>query len=227
MNLLQLTQRLHRESGRAGAGPTTLVGASKEVQRLADKIADAWLLLQQEPRNWKWMRRSSSPTIGAGLVDLSGADLGLTGFGRWRRPTREYAPRCYDPAAPQSVMPLEWREHDRFVRDFRDIELQPGSPQFWTIAPDETLMIAPAGLTDTTIKVDWIIDVTELAEDGDTPDMPARHHMILVWRALVDAGKADASPEDVSRAIDALRTMEDNLISDQADEIGWKFHPLA
>lgn len=227
MNLLQLVQRLHRESGRAGSGPTTLVDASKEVLRLADKINDAWVQLQQEPRGWKWMRRSGTLSLAAGLTERTAVDFGIEGFGRWRRPTRHYTIRCLDPTNPQNVWDLQWADHDRFVRAFVDSPIEPGYASAWSIGPNEELLIAPAGVIDLQLKADWISDVTELVADADTPNMPARHHMLLVWRALVDAGKADAAIEDVSRATDALNTMLDNLISDQTDEIAWQPSPLA
>ena len=227
MNLLQLTQRLHRESGRAGDAPATLVDARKELLRLADKIGDEWRTLQQEPRDWKWKRRADAVLLAANITERHGADFGLVGFGRWRRPTREYTVRCAEVTNLLNVWPLTWRSYDVFVREFVDSPQDAGHPQFWTIGPSEELLVAPAGLVDHQLKLDWITDVTELAENGDEPDMPGRHHMLLMWRALIASSKGDASIEDVSRAKDQADAMLDSLLADQTDEIGWKASPLA
>ena len=227
MNLLDLTRRLYRETGKSGDGPTTLVSATKDVLRLADRIGDANMRLEQEPRNWKWMRAKVVGDAVPLQFAQTGASLGAANFGRWRTPARDYTVRAYDPANTPAVWPLRWMEYDQFVGLMMDVPTTPTMPQVWSISPNEELLLGPAPDIAYKVMADYIFEPGLLTLDDDTPAMPARHHMILVWRALVDSGKDIAAAEKVSRAMDNLAEMENNLISDQAEQIVIGGYPLA
>lgn len=225
MNLLQLVQRLHREARRSGAAPATLVGARVEVLRLADWINDAWQKLQAEPYNWRWMRATADVAWPAGLV-VGPAGAGIADFGSWRRASPDYWPRAMDPANPQSMWRVDWLDYDEFARR-SDLTLQPAWPTRWTIGNADELMLLPPAVSDVTVRLDYVRARTELLADSDEPGMPARHHMILVWRAMVEYGKASVAPEDVSRAADNLSDMMSALIDEQGEQIRWAASPLA
>lgn len=226
MNLLALTQRLYRETGKSGDGPTTLVGAGKIVQRLVDALNDSWMALQQEPYNWRWMRANGSGPTTPGQTAHSPADLGIESFLRWRVPSNQYAVRAATTDSPTMLWPLRWLEPDVFRSRLVDVPVAAGPPAFWSVDASDNLLIGPPGDVVYNAHFDYVSGVTELAADEDTPGMPSRHHMILVWRALVDAGKDIASPEKVSRAMDRLSEMESNLIDDQGETITMGNLPL-
>ena len=226
MNLLAMTQRLYRESGRSGTAPTTLVGASNVVQRLADAISDSWDSLQLEPQNWRWMRASADVSTVAGEWLHSAATLLLTDHMNWRLPSLNYTVRACDPAAPTVVWDLTWMEPDWFKREFIDASTEEAAPRYWSIDSANNLLIGPMGDQSYTLKLDYIKAPTTLADDTNEPDMPSRHHMILVWRALADSGKDSASPEKVSRAIDRLRDMRGALLNDQAEQFTLHIEPI-
>lgn len=220
-----MVQRLHREARRSGPAPTTLAGARVEVVRLADWINDAWQRLQAEPYHWRWMRSTADVAWPQGLV-TGPAGAGIPDFGAWRPASRDYWPRGMDPTNPQSMWRIDWLDHDEFVRR-NDIQPQAAWPTKWTIGPGDELMLLPPAVASTTIRIDYQRARTELLVDTDEPNMPARHHMVLVWRAMVEYAKSSVAPEDFSRASDNLSDMMSDLISDQGERIRWAASPLA
>ncbi len=219
MNFLQLVQRLHRESGRSGSGPTTITGASKDHARLFDWVADAWRNLQARPVDWRWMRESlDAPTT---LVDLTytGAGLGATNFGRWRQPSDEYSVKAYLLSEPTSVWRLVWMSPEAFKEWYDDRSPAASRPQHWTISDADELRIGPLSDQVYRLKVDYIREPSELEADADEPELPSRHQMILVWRALVEVGKFDNAPDVLARATTNYGQMEAALLSDSARQI--------
>lgn len=216
MNYLQLAQRLHRESGRSGNGPTTAGGATKDHARLFDWLADAWRDLQSRPIDWRWMREGLDGPTALAQLAYTGADLGVSDFGRWRMVSDDYTVKAYLAAEPTQVWRLYWLEMDEFKRRFEDQDPAAGRPQFWSIGDDDQLMIGPQSDVVYRLKAEYHREPTELAADGDEPELPARHHMILVWAALIQVGIFDNAPEVLARARDKFAQMEHALIDDTA-----------
>lgn len=225
MNLLAMVRRLHREVRRSGPQPNTLVGAPTEVLRLADWIADAWRELQAEPRSWRWMRRQMAASVEVGASSVNGRDA-MADFGRWRRADRTYKPRLVAASAPFSPWTLEWRELDAFRR-LLDVPQADGTPGLWTIDNDESMLLLPGAASEMMLRAEYTCVPTELVEDDDTPDMPEKHHMLLVWRAMVESGKSSVAAEDVSRAADHLDEMMATLLLEEGEQIKWASSPLA
>lgn len=210
MNLLQLAQRLHRESGRSSTAPSAVSGASVEHQRLFDWINDAWQDIQSRAvvTDWQWMRRSLAATASTSLTSLTytGADLGASDFGRWRRYAQsdgqdlEYTVRVYRPSDATNVMRLAWMDPESFRHRYQDVAQPAGQPMDWSIDEQERLLIGPVSDQVYRIKADYIRANTDLEADGDAPDMPETFHTLLVWKALQDVGEYAAGPEILSRA---------------------------
>lgn len=226
MNWLQLAQRVHRESGRSGAGPTAYASATKDHARLFDWVSDAWLNLQSLPREWRWMLRSHDGLILAGVSEYTGTDLGIADFGRWRVPSETYTVRAYSAAAPENVWRLKYADMDRFTSMFLDSSLAPGVPQLWAIGADNHLWLGPDPDADYRVKADYITEPQVLADDGDEPGMPSRFHMVLVWRALMELARFDAAPELLARAADNHDALMGALIHDQAAPLTLHIRPL-
>lgn len=219
MNLLQLAQRLHRESGRSGNGPTTITGATKDHARLFDWVADAWRELQSRPIDWRWMRASLDGPAALAQTAYTGTDLGVSDMGRWRVASCDYTVKAYLATAPTQVWRLMWLELDEFKRRFEDQAPSAGQPQYWTLANDDRLMIGPQSDVVYRIKAEYHREPSELAADGDEPTLSARHQLILVWAALIQAAIFDNAPDVLARAKLNFVRMESSLIDDSARPI--------
>lgn len=217
MNLLQMAQRLHRESGRSGNGPTTLTGATKEHQRLADWLNDAWAELQERPIDWAWMRkRLTAGTLTTGRWRYVGADLGLSDFGRWRPASPGYAPLAFLPSEPANKRRLHWMPLDRFRAGYIDADTQAGPPLDWSIDDDGALLIGPQSDQSYSLVAEYLRATTTLTNDADEPNLPAQHHMLLVWRALVEVAKFDNAADVLARASSNFGRAENTLLAQYA-----------
>lgn len=227
MNFLELAQRLHRESLRSGAGPVSVVTATGEQQRLFDAINDAWQETQNLPRRWRWMRRSMDAALDTVNTEYDATLLLLTDFGQWRPRAKDYTVRAYDPLNAPAVWGLKWADYDDYVRLFLDSPPAAAAPQVWSISPTEGMCVGPLPDIVYNLKADYQAAPVELALDADVPTMPARHHRVLVWRALMDVAKIDAAPELLARAAANYEIAFDALVADQADQMMIEARPLA
>lgn len=227
MNFLQLAQRLHRELARSGDGPTAFATDTMPNIELWDWINDAWVNLQGEPRAWRWMRRKLDQPLVIGQASY-GATALAGDFGRWRKADDddEYTVRVYEPTDPTQVHRLDFLPLDEFRKRFEDVPPDDARPRFWSIGDDDSLLIAPAPDVAYNVRADYVIAPAALTTDTDVPSMPAKHHMLLVWKALADAGQFDAAPDVVQRAFLNHRAMRFALENDQMDEIVWPMQPL-
>jgi hypothetical protein len=220
MNLLQLAQRLHRETGRSGVGPASVTGAIKEHQRLFDWIGDAWRELQTRPIDWRWMRkRKDSPTI-ANQMKYTATDLGVADFWALRQESYDYKLKAYVTAEPVHTWDVAFMPLDDFRRHYMD-QVQPaGRPLAWSEDDDGALLIGPKpdGATYT-IRFEYKQEPSELTDDADVPEFAPRHHMMLVWRALIEAGKFDNAPDVLARAAANYGRDEASLMSEYARPI--------
>jgi hypothetical protein len=225
---LELAQRLHRESLRSGTGPVSIVSATGEQQRLFDAINDAWLETQMLPRRWKWMRRTMDAALDTVNTEYDAAtDLLLTDFGWWRPKAKDYTVRAYDPTNATAVWGLLWVDYDDYVRMFLDSPPAAAAPQAWSISPTDGMCVGPLPNIVYNLKADYQSEPVELVDDADEPDMPARHHRVLVWRALMEVAKIDAAPELLARAAANYEVTFDALLVDQADSMMIEAMPLA
>jgi hypothetical protein len=215
VNYLQIVQRLHRESGRSTAAPTTVVGANERHARLFDWAADSWRDLQGE-RDWRWMRASLDVALTIDQKVYTGAGLGATRFGRWRQQDREYSPGIYIDGSINTLQELEFLQLDEFNRQWVYRNDYASQPLNWTVDNDNQLLIGPKPALAYKLRVDYWKSASELAADADTPDMPERFHMLLVWRALQEVAKFDAAPEVLARAEKNYSDLKGRMLFDQA-----------
>ena len=199
MNYLQIVQRVHSESGRSTAAPTSVVGANDRHVRLFNWVADAWRDLQGE-RDWRWMRNTLDATLTASQQTYSGADLGASRFGRWRKEDHDYSPYVYVDGAPNAIWPMAFWQLDQMRARFIYRTWGASTPIAWSYNEANELLIGPQPALAYKLRIEYWKEPSELAADADTPDMPDRLHMLLVWAALQEVAKFDAAPEVLARA---------------------------
>jgi len=199
VNYLQIVQRVHSESGRSTAAPTSVVGANDRHVRLFNWVADAWRDLQGE-RDWRWMRNTLDAALTANQQTYSGADLGATRFGRWRKEDHDYSPYVYVDGAPNAMWPLAFWQLDQMRARFIYRTWGASTPIAWSYNEANELLIGPQPALPYKLRIEYWKEPSELAADADTPDMPDRFHMLLVWAALQEVAKFDAAPEVLARA---------------------------
>lgn len=215
MNYLQLVQRLHRESGRSTAAPTTVVGANERHARMFDWVADAWRDLQIE-REWRWMRNTLDVALTAGQQTYTGTELGATRFRRWRLDDDTYNPWLYVDGSINSLWPVQFVQLDEFRSVYVYRTWGDATPIAWTFDESNRLLVAPSPALAYKLRIEYWKSPSELAADDDTPDMPEEFHLLLMWRALQEVAKFDAAPEVLARAEKNYGGLMHRLLLDQA-----------
>lgn len=228
MNLLQIAQRAKSESGRSGSGPLTVTAVTGDDLRIVNACKDAWRELQMMPRRWAWMRTEVTKPLTIDTVTHTLAGMGITDWAEWKRDSEDYHPSVYDTTAPDSEWPLRFIPYEKFRFMFLIGAHAAGAPQYWSSDPDGSLLIGPKpDLATYEVRIAYFKAPTELAADGDTPDMPSRFHMLLTWMALMQISASDAATEHYQRASDSQRLVFDQLVESQAEPITFGYRPLA
>jgi len=214
MDYISLAIKLRDECGVTGTD-TTVTGASGEWNRLVMWIRDAWDDIQEmHETEWLWMRQpfSFDTTINKG--EYSPAEAGITDFAAWKLNTV----RCYLKA--QGITDEQWlsvMDYDAF-RDlylFNQTRVVYTRPVQVAETPSLGIILGPAPDAVYTVVGDYQRTVQTLADDADTPNMPARFHRLIVYRAMMDYGVYEAAQEVYERGQNKYKTMMSKLRLDQ------------
>lgn len=207
-------QRLHSESGRSTAAPTSVTGANDRHARLFNWYADAWNELQSE-RDWRWMRATLDATLTVSDQTYSGTDLGATRFGRWRKDDATYSPYVYISGSPNAMWPMAYWNLDEFRARFIYRTWGASTPIAWSFDEDNNLLIGPQPALAYKLRIEYWKEPSSLTADADEPDMPDRFKWIVMWRALQEVAKFDAAPEVLDRAEKNYSVLHHQLLLDQ------------
>ena len=218
MDFITLAKTLRNECGVSGS-ELSVTNATGEWARLCGWINTAWHELQEENQGWEWMRKNVTFNTVAQQGEYNpSTDLLLTDFGLWKKDSF----RIYNTASGiGNELQLHFRDYNSF-RDFyllgnrrttysRPIEL--------SITPSRNLVLGFAPETIYTVSGEYYKLPVALATDANTPDMPSRFHMAIVYRAMMSYGAFESAPEVYQRGEKAYKEMLNKIRYDQAPAI--------
>jgi hypothetical protein len=201
-NFLDLVQRLSFEAGIAGAGPTTVIGATGQSEDLAAWINQAWLEIQSKYLDWDFMRVSpgvSFVTV-AGQMIYTPAQAGVAVgvVNSWARETF----RVYNTVTgTPSEIRIKFWPYDDWRDTFQISALRTSQvlPVNFTILPNQSLGLqCPAA--GYTITGDYFSAPLGFAADADIPSIPVQFIMLIVYEALKQYALFESAPEVLTRA---------------------------
>ncbi len=218
MNFLALAQRVAMECGLRGAVPTTVSSQSGNLARIVTWANEAWLEIQNERRDWAWMRSSASFATVSGQATYTAAQAGVTDLGMWARDTfRNYVTTV----GTRSEVFMDFLPYDAWRNMY-----QYGANRFTTsrpivipIMPAIDLGFGPVPSGDYTITGDYYRSPSSLAADTDTPSLPTKYHMAIVYRAMMFYGGFEAATEVYQRGETEYRRLMRGLSADQLPEM--------
>lgn len=219
MTFLQIFQRLWRECDVAGTAPTTVVGQTGEGLRLKEWASQAFVDLQNKRPNWEWMRTTKSfDTVASQQSYDITTDLSLTDFASWKKDSF----RIYlKSAGVGNEILLPYYEYN-FFRNYWELGIQTTNesrPIAISAKPDKDLVFGPVPDAVYTVTGEYYKTATELSLDADTPELPDRFHMLIVYLAMMDYGGFEAAAEVYERGRVKSREMMNKLEIDQLPEI--------
>jgi hypothetical protein len=223
MTYLQLCQKLVEKCGISGAGPTSVIGQTGEMKRVIGWINEAYLHIQELHPDWKWMRGSASFSTIANQQAYTPAQCGVTDFAEWDVSTGRNTFRLYQTSVGYgSEIWLQYLPYDDF-RDYMQYGAQrnvTGKPLYMTVNPAKSILLGyTPDSTDYTTVGDYYKTPGDLAADADVPLMPARFHMLIVYKAMQIYASYESAPEVMSEGRTEYRTMKRHMEKSQLPEL--------
>ena len=94
-------------------------------------------------------------------------------------------------------------------------------PMVLTVTPSKALGLGPTPAAGYTIIGEYYKVPAEMSADSDTPALPAKFHLAIVYRAMLSYGLYEAAPEVIQRAQVETDKWTRRIMVDQIGEIGW------
>jgi hypothetical protein len=189
MNFLEIAKRVNKECGISGDGPSSVVSQTGMSAKVVNWARTAHDEVQGTRSEWGFDWATSTQVLveaqeSYGMANDWGLDVktvvkhGL------------YLYRTIDgPAAKHWPVFVSWGR-------FREMRLPnaTGLPIYWTQAPDNTLYFHPIPDAGITTVLEFYRNPLELVNNFDVPRLPLRHHMAIVWRAVMFFCASEENP---------------------------------
>lgn len=188
--------------------------------RLVNWINTAWVDIQNERDDWQWMRAATSFTTVASQATYTTAQCGIAAgsFSAWARDTFRSFTTAVGTRSEVSMDYLDyedWRD-GYFIGALRDTQAQ---PMVVSITPAKTLALGPVPAAGYTVTGDYYTNPVEMAANADTPSMPGRYHMAIIYRAMMHYGMYESAPEVHQRGEIEFNKLMRRVLRDQLPEI--------
>jgi hypothetical protein len=194
VNFLQGCARLASECGVSTTEPTATTGQTGRLGQIVNWYNAAWLELQQERNDWRFMVGSFSVNTTSGDGAYSLTDLGLTaaGFRDFRRETLKI---YLTSAGSDTQGPLDFMDYDCWNAQFNTGAQSNSYPRWFTIDHDNDLLLAPKPDGIYTVTGEYMKAATELSGDDDTPELASEWHLAIVYLGMMSYGRYAGAPE--------------------------------
>lgn len=216
MNFVNLVEALRVECGVSGSPLQSVANVGGELNRLKKWIGDAWYELQTSKEDWKFLRADYSFALQPNQQFYTPTDAGLPTLDRWKQDS----PWIEDTTLGlPDQQPLGWMEWTHFREMYIRGPQNPQRPMCYTVHPNLNLYFGP--LPDKAYNVTgeaWLAP-TKLVLDTDTPNMPERFHMAIVYEAMKKYAGYESANDVMTRAMREARPLMGKLMQNQLPDM--------
>lgn len=224
LTFLELVQRLALDVGETAPSLSTLVGVTGRTLRCKNAISWAWIDIQNQHKDWRFLRNATSFTTVAGQSTYTPtqANVPTDTFGRWVLPSF----RVYRTTAGLSAeVRLEvqpdydvWRD-SYLIGALRNTRTQ---PTVISVTPGDALALGPVPDAGFTVLGDYYRNAQQLSADADYPILPIQHDpLIILFRAMELYSVYLGAPDLFDLGQREYTRRYDDLKSEQLPKIGW------
>lgn len=226
MNFLQLVNRAMVEAGTGQTSPMlTLAGSlNLEQQRFVNWVATAYEEIQTDHPGWEFLRATVqlttvalTPSYSLATVQaMPGVSSALTTSG-----IASYIPKTFRAWHQAQGVPdeqiMNYMQWDTFRNIYRYATMRTtyNRPVIIAVDPLKTLWFGPVPDDVYTVECEVYQLPQVIALDADTPMMPPRWHMAIVWKALIAYAAFESAPEVMARASQNYEELMNELRQDR------------
>jgi len=197
---VELAQDMRRGAGLSGTGPTDVATATGIELRLVNYIKNAWISIQNSPKQWKWMWREyslASPLTGPLQSIADTTDYLLTDCGKiWTGTFRAYLTAT----GTTDRQRMSYIDFEAYQARYAVVNPTSARPLQVTRIPTGGLRLYPPPNDIYSIEFECQKEPQILVANDDVPEMPSKYHQLIVFEALKAFGKAEDAPEVVKLA---------------------------
>lgn len=226
MNLLTLANQLRVECGVSGPALSTAQSQTGESARIVSWVQQAWIDIQTLKEDWLFLQTSFTFNLVANQFQYDPVThCGLTNFGNWKRDSFRASSVGQNYADEELLNYMDWATFRDLYR-YGDMRTTYARPVVVSIMPGKDLAFGSSPDQAYVIDGEYFTQPTALALDADTPDIPSRFHMLIVYRAMMYYAGYEAAPEVLSRGDFEYRRLMSRMEIDQIPTI-YSGAPLA
>lgn len=227
---LQLAQAVARDSGTvAGTQPSTVVSQTGRLGKIVQFTAEAWVAIQNTHNAWRWMRTEfpSTAVTTADAAKYTPASWNIQDHAEWICEPGEISLYLQSSGrSDENDIPfVEWSDWRRI---YDRGSICSGRPTVYTISPANEFCFGPVPDGTYRVRGEYRKTPQVLAANSDIPEMPARFHDLIKWRALVLLAEHDEAPQALQYAAANYGVLLSALERDQLPRLNvWAGGPLA
>lgn len=188
MNFIELVKAVRLRVGMQGTGPSSVTTTGYEAALVA-AVSDAWIDIQNERKDWKWMRETASFLTSQGVNEYSVTNI----LGPSARHKYWLKDTAYIMIDGQYKHMRNYR-YDNFVY-LNQNNTEETTPDRYTIRDNNYSIIMQYPDSAYTIKIDYQKSPQVLVSDTDIPELPSYYHLLIVYAAVEKYASYISNPE--------------------------------
>lgn len=222
MTYLELCQRLRQEAGLSGTGPASVLSQTGEMKRIVDWVASAYEDIQNLHATWRFLRTDFSFSTIASTQDYLPTSVSLSDFGSWIKNDI----RIYSSVADEDSLEYCPWEIFRQAYYFGSNRTQTGRPTVITVKPNNALALWQIPNDVYTVNGEYYKTAQSMTANADSPLIPTRFQMIIVWKGLMHYGAYAGADEKYAHGSNEYKKLLALLEYDQLEDFTFG-EPLA
>lgn len=192
------------------------------MKRVADWISSAYEDIQNLHATWRFLRDDFSFSTIADTQDYTPAAVNLISFASWVKEDI----RIYSALSDEQFLEYHPWEIFRQAYFIGTQRTQTGRPTIVTVKPNNALALCQIPDAVYTVNGQYYKAAQVMSANDDTPVIPVRHRMIIVWRALTYYGAYAGADEKHAHGSNEYKKLLFALQHDQLENMTYG-EPLA
>jgi len=202
MTFIEICQRVRSEARISGTGPTSVLNQQGQMSDIVRWVQEAYEYVQNHNDNWGFLRKEFYATLTGGLNSYTPNNMGIPDASEW----------------VAGSFRLKYGDSEQFMTQvdypvFRDNYMigplrtqQAAIPTIITVTPDSTLIVFPTPANQNAcLYGEYIRRPAQLVANTDVPIFDSKHHMVIVWKAVMSWASSMQSEGDYNDAENKFR----------------------